>query len=532
MLTTTSSLMLSVTFLAATLAACSTTTSDEASVSAGTSVNDTADEPSTTLDDVEFLGDLDLFADIDFGIAQDEDIPSEPGELVPVECPESYTNTELLCLIVTVPLDYDNPAQGNTEISMGVWVGSDAGQTMVMLQGGPGGASSQLADFYPPQSYTQVFIDQRGTGFSGNSLDCTEYDEVIIAAWEATGDEADLIGDAALADCATRLNADPLVAHTNSKSHAADVAYVMELLDSDNWMLYGVSYGSTIALEVLRDPPPELQAVVLDGVYPPDIDQTTALARSARRALDSITAACEADVYCASVIGDVNSTMNELIERLNANPVEVPLAAEDTRLGEALTVSLDGDLLADIVFDYLYQEYLISFVPALLAGVFAGDERLIHSLTAFGVDYDAALLAQVSEGTYFAVSCSDRLATTTPPPEGLDAFQTVVLGEGLAPDCAHWDVPSAPPAQPVSSELPVLMLAGQFDPITPVTLARQAAVTLVNSVVVEREGLSHGIWASGDACVDAIAADFVADPRADVDISCSYEANPMRFIAL
>ena len=137
-----------------------------------------------------------------------------------------------------------------------------------MVQGGPGGASSDLAPFLPSRPYAQVLIDQRGVGFGSANFWCHELLAALTQIIEATRDEADIIASEAVAQCSDRLNHDPVFAHTTTDAHAADVADVMATLGYEQWLLYGVSYGTTIALEVLRDAPAGLAGAVLDGVYP------------------------------------------------------------------------------------------------------------------------------------------------------------------------------------------------------------------------------------------------------------------------
>ena len=75
-------------------------------------------------------------------------------------------------------------------------------------------------------------------------------------------------------------------------------------------------------------------------------------------------------------------------------------------------------------------------------------------------------------------------------------------------------------AEPVTSDLPVLLLSGRFDPITPPSYARDAATRLGAATVVEQDGRSHGIW-YGDDCIAEIVQRFVADPTSDLDTTCA-----------
>ncbi|MCB0132726.1 MAG: alpha/beta hydrolase, partial [Caldilineaceae bacterium] len=74
--------------------------------------------------------------------------------------------------------------------------------------------------------------------------------------------------------------------------------------------------------------------------------------------------------------------------------------------------------------------------------------------------------------------------------------------------------------EPVSSELPTLLLSGEYDPITPPAFAATAAETLPNSVNLVLPGAGHGVAFAVDECMDEIVMDFLADPQSRPDTSC------------
>ena len=88
-------------------------------------------------------------------------------EVAEQDCAEFLARTGLRCVLVTVPIDRADPAAGNTQVSVAIrpGTGDESLAPLAVLQGGPGGASSELAPFLPSRPYAQVFIDQRGVGF-------------------------------------------------------------------------------------------------------------------------------------------------------------------------------------------------------------------------------------------------------------------------------------------------------------------------------------------------------------------------------
>jgi pimeloyl-ACP methyl ester carboxylesterase len=62
--------------------------------------------------------------------------------------------------------------------------------------------------------------------------------------------------------------------------------------------------------------------------------------------------------------------------------------------------------------------------------------------------------------------------------------------------------------EPVKSDVPVLLLSGELDPVTPPEWAEDAKRTLTHSLHVTLPGVGHGTSAIG--CARALMADFVA----------------------
>ena len=460
-------------------------------------------------------------------------------------CPEELPDLDLQCLLVAVPVDRNDPESGVIDISVVVRPGREGSSLppMAVLQGGPGGASSDLAAYLPSRPYPQVFVDQRGTGFGGVDFSCPEVLEVIPELLAATPEEADAIDAEAYGRCAERLSGHPALAHTTTAAHAADMVDVMAALGYERWLVYGVSYGTTIALEALRDPPDGLLGAVLDGVFPPDLDLDRDIAFAAERAMGELDEACLADPACVSILAEapggegatVSGLLSVLIAEANVEPITVSLTALDTSVGEAVDVWMDGDSMASVLFEILYVEDWIGLVPSLVARLVAGDEAALQLLAVLGVELSVYSLGSNALGTYFAVTCADRVPFTSGPPaaDEVGSFAAAVIGEGITAGCEQWPVAPSPPsvAEPVTSDLPVLLLSGRFDPITPPDFAAAAAEHLAAATSVVRDGSSHGIWGF-DGCINRIVDDFVADPSSPVDTSCAEELRPLGWIPI
>ncbi len=460
---------------------------------------------------------------------------SDPGEVVAadisqVDCPGAIASELMACGSALVTIDRTDPTPGVVEITVATMRGSDPAidTPLVVLQGGPGGASSDFAAWFPQRPFTQVFIDQRGTGFGSVDFDCGEYDAAIIDILASEASEAEELGTDALDACARRLDASPLLDTASTRNHADDVVSVMRGLGYGRYVVYGVSYGSTIGLELLRAEPTGISGVVLDGVYPPDIGIDEALARSATMALDTLAGACAASEICSGYTDDVVATTELLMARLDREPLVVGLSTRETGFAEPIDVVIDGTRLAELSFLLLYSEARLRFLPAVLGGIEAGDESAARWLANVGARTMVLSYAANDEGTFFAVQCNDRLPFTDGPGDDLAPFPAAITSAPIIESCSSWDQPGADAiaGSSVSSDIPTLLLSGEFDPITPAAFAEATAARLSNATVVTQAGRGHGIWIGND-CIGSIVFDFVSDPGTSLDTSCASEGVPV-----
>jgi pimeloyl-ACP methyl ester carboxylesterase len=150
---------------------------------------------------------------------------------------------------------------------------------IVYLSGGPGGAGSFEVAFMVKHGLNAdrevIFVDQRGTHRADPLLACPEWEQFLFDSVSLPfAAESTTVADAAaLKECHDRLVATGVdLAAYNSTENAVDIADLKAALGIDRWNVYGVSYGSRLALIVLRDHPQGIRSVVLDSVSPPTVN--------------------------------------------------------------------------------------------------------------------------------------------------------------------------------------------------------------------------------------------------------------------
>jgi pimeloyl-ACP methyl ester carboxylesterase len=103
--------------------------------------------------------------------------------------------------------------------------------------------------------------------------------------------------------------------------------------------------------------------------------------------------------------------------------------------------------------------------------------------------------------------------------------------ESLYTICETWGsgMPNAYENQPTRSDIPALILAGQFDPITPPAWGELTAQSLSQVYYYKFPNAGHWVMRSGPCPID-VAVTFLNDPYAPPDASCIAAINPLQFV--
>lgn len=98
----------------------------------------------------------------------------------------------------------------------------------------------------------------------------------------------------------------------------------------------------------------------------------------------------------------------------------------------------------------------------------------------------------------------------------------LVRSQAMANQCENWPFAATPieVKDPVTSDIPALILQGAYDNITPITMGQRADRELENGTYVVVPYGVHVTWTSGDNCVGQIAAAYIQDPQDELDTSC------------
>lgn len=438
---------------------------------------------------------------------------------------------ELSCGYVTVPADHSSNTGKMIKLAVAIFKGqqyttSTDPDPVLRLEGGPGGPSlANWAKFITAQNYDQfifdhdtIMFDQRGTGYSTPSLQCPE----LINLQYSTTDVSSQTYESSAQQCYNRLNSqgDPLN-DFNSIQNAGDVSSLIQALGYKQMTLYGVSYGTRLALTVMRLYPAVVHGVILDSTYPTNHNRND-LPSDAQRVFNVLFQGCAKDTRCNARYPNLQSVFYNLVDTLNTHPVSFPTIDQET--GKQYTAPFSGNDLVGWLFSALYATSFIQYLPEVIYQVKAQQYDLLSQLYG-ALEFDSTF----SDGMFYTTTCSEDWAFLTKQDiatseQGIDPHIVKVFGLDEQQEydiCQFWKVPAVPAVQkqPVTSSLPTLILAGEYDPITPPANGQEVATKLSHSYFYLFPGQGHGQEYSSD-CSNSIVSAFEDNVSQKPDGSC------------
>ncbi|HYO15420.1 MAG TPA: alpha/beta fold hydrolase, partial [Thermoanaerobaculia bacterium] len=376
----------------------------------------------------------------------------------------------------------------------------------VFFSGGPGDSNVDAASWLAEELGALrkrrdiLLVDFRGTGGSGG-LFCTELPG--SAGLQGTLDH--FLPPERVRACAERLSKTADLSQYTNDTSVDDIDEVRAALGYDRINLFGGSAGSRSGLVYLRRHPDKVRTAILSGLVPMDDLGPFDMARSAQRALDGLIAECEGDAACRGAFPRLREEVAAVLERAGKDPMTVPVTDRET--GKPVEVRLTRSAVAQALRAMLYSPVAAARLPFKVHRAAQGDWKpLAETAHAW-----AAGVAGLADGYYLSLTCAEELPFIREN-EIPAAVQGTFLGDfrirAQQVACAAWPVPPVGREflEPVTSDVPVLLISGERDPVTPPGNAEHAARTLKNSlhVVVPDAGHSFSGIEGGEHIIDLI----------------------------
>jgi pimeloyl-ACP methyl ester carboxylesterase len=306
-------------------------------------------------------------------------------------------------------------------------------------------------------------------------------------------------------DCLTKFGAG--IRHYTTPNAAADVRDVLDALGYTKVNLWGVSYGTRLALEFVRQNPDRVRSMVLDGIAPTDIKLPLYFSRDGDLALNNLIAHCEADSACNQAMPGLRKDVEQVVDGLRQQPAKV--VAIDPSSGQKSEVTVDANAFHSGLRTALYSGELSSLVPLIVHEAKAGNFApfLAESSWSFG-----DLEQSMALGLMLNVMCNEEVPRVTQAELKKETTSRVFradLFEAVVKACSVWPKTTLPSGyyDPVKSEVPSLLLSGGLDPATPPVWGDLVAGRLANARHLIAPNIGHNVSPRG--CAPKLIAEFI-----------------------
>lgn len=453
-----------------------------------------------------------------------------------INCPNEIAAvvlTEIECGYLTVPEDRSDP--GSRAIDVFYLRVQPAGRAVGEPYFSFGYEIAQVpsyASISPPGSDAEgngpelVLMDQRGVGHSTPSLACPEVESIAPQLVATSSDIQDPFLSA-VGECHARLTGSGIDLSAYTTEAAADDAEdLRRLLGISSWNLISFGTSSRLLLEMVRRHPDAIRALVMDSPQFPQVDDATSAAEAIRTSLANLAGTCRRDRACDRAYPDVVGRFDEALARLNESPETVRVDVG----GERRTVVVDAGALVRVT------RHLLSFNDA---GAWGAIPSIVYEARDGNVDAVAEVLARdpglclgylprcifpTSLGAFLSFTCTGQApfvdAAALRRSTSQAGFAQAYGNSPYLAACEVWDVVPVDPAahEAVRSDVPTLIMWGEYDAFAPFDPVERAPETLTNANVFAVPYLGQDVFGTYD-CTREIRNAWLPtlDPSPDVE---------------
>jgi len=420
------------------------------------------------------------------------------------------------CIALDVPRDWNEPRKGIIKIGAAIvpQLGAARGAPpLFVLPGGPGqagtetGALVEAALAEARKTRDIVLFDPRGTGRS-HALRCKM--ELLASALDLDAIARDG------ARCRREIGTmGDVITHD---AIARDIDALRAALGAETIDLWGGSYGTKLAQAYAVRFPGRTRAMVLDAALTLDLPLLLTAAGDADRAWERLAADCAADAACDAAFPGIGERLFALLARLDRAPLMAELHDPTTSVSRRVTFDRMG--LGQAVRGALYVPQYAALLPYAVARAEDGDPSVLYALNAATASWS---LDTMYLGQTLALLCGEEIPLARA--HAAEARPGRLIGDSYyaiwAAACRDWPRNARRGTVAIAHPLgiPVLLLAGALDPVTPPARAQAVAANFTDAVVAVAPAGGHTISPLG--CVPSLIARFLeAGTAKGLDMSC------------
>lgn len=431
----------------------------------------------------------------------------------------SSASVEAYCTTLQVPENHAEPGGRQIELAL-AWVPARDSATpdpVFMIAGGPGqsardsypGVAAAFADIRRQRDV--LLLDQRGTGAS-TPLVCSLQD-----LFEAEADASEAAMRDAAQECLDDLGDDVDPRYFTTTDAIQDLDLVRQRIGAESINLVGISYGTRVAQQYAKRYPRHTRSLVIDGIVPNALVLGAEHARNLESTLDAHFQACRGQPACHDALGDPRAVLDRVLALADAGDAPVT-AYRDASTGEVHEERLSRGHVAAVVRMYAYSPMTAALLPLTLAEAAAGRPEPLLAQARMLV---SSLDQQIHHGMQLSVMCTEDADEMQAREEDADT----VLGNELISmslaQCAVWPRGERPAdfREPLRGDLPVLVLSGELDPVTPPRYGDEIVAHLPRGRHLVLPGQGH--TTIGIGCMPKLTARFIDTlDAAELDATC------------
>jgi pimeloyl-ACP methyl ester carboxylesterase len=397
-----------------------------------------------------------------------------------------------------VPENRANPKSRKIKLSFVRFASTNPnkGAPIIYLAGGPGGSGVGTARgprfpiFMALREVADVIaFDQRGTGWSNDIPVCQTDKQHPLDRPLIRENVVALLREAA-EHCAKFWRDGGIdISGYNTEESAADVEDLRKALGASQIKLWGISYGSHLALAVLKRYSAHIERVVLAGLE--GLDETVKLPALTDEFFARVQSVIDADPKAAAAYPDLAGLMRRVHAKLDKEPVTVTVKDKDGRDVKLVIGKFDVQLLTATTIS---DPSAIARVPAMYAKMDAGSFDQVGAVLYQFIRGSGIRFSGMTEAMDIASGISVQRARLVER-----QARTSLLADALNYPMPHMTAMMVPDLgegfrSPVKTDVPTLFISGTLDGRTYPQSSAQIAAGFKNATRVVVENGGHNIF--------------------------------------
>lgn len=378
---------------------------------------------------------------------------------------------------------------------------------VIYINGGPGNSVgidthsnvSYWINEFDSLGWNRDFIiyDHRGTGLSYPQPQCKELLDIHYKNLPRNISENDYYHELIEQTKICYQNLAPSVSMSNfsTQHYMQDLRDLIDSLNYPTVNLYSVSYGTRVALELMRRSPEKLRSVILDSPFPSSINDVLSWPAILDNTVQNIFKRCRNNEVCHKKYPNLKELFTKALKQLKNEPmlVHLPEYYSDGHYD----VFINDDRFVFSLFTAMYDSEITASLPDVINEVAQGKQKLMRPVITFYADM--FLDSTMNDMVYNFVLCNDNGDITKdeldkeinkyPLLKYYNRFEWEYMPCNLLKEDSKLRLSS----RPVKSSIPTLILSGEHDTVTPWQWGEQINKHLDNSFHFIVKDISHGV---------------------------------------